>query len=139
MDKSLESLFQFYDYRINSINFSVNPDFSSTNGIDIDMTLEVETKVYEKASTGSVAIVAKFFSSETDNYPFKLDLVVEGFFGIKSEAALDSEILHKRIRLNGTTALFPFLRSAVADITKAANVPPLIIPLVNIHKLLEKQ
>ncbi|HLV09553.1 MAG TPA: hypothetical protein VKY40_05045 [Halanaerobiales bacterium] len=40
-------------------------------------------------------------------------------------------------KYNGAAILFPFLRSAITDITKASNVTPLVLPLVNIQKYID--
>jgi Preprotein translocase subunit SecB len=136
MDKTVSN-FSFLGYRIDYINYSINPQFKSTRKMDVQLKLNVHTKADEEHSKGTVTIEAEFFKDNPEKYPFTLKLSITGNFSMDNPT--DGETLRKRIKLNGTTALFPFLRSAVADITKSANIQPLIMPLINIHRLLEKQ
>lgn len=131
------STFHFDGYKVDYINYAINHEFQATENLNIEMGLEVETNVDEENLCGTVTIHASFFDSKKDNYPFALELAITGWFRIHNYS--DPATLHKRIKINGTTALFPFLRSTVADITKTANVQPLIMPLINIHAMLEEQ
>lgn len=135
MDKLPASTFSFSGYIIDYINFSYNPEFVESKSVNISLNLQVKINVQEEKQQGQVTIVAKFFEKAKSDYPFILELSITGFFGVSNSDKIES--LHKCLKLNGTTALFPFLRSTVADITRAANVQPLVMPLINIHKLIE--
>jgi preprotein translocase subunit SecB len=131
------SVFCFEKYAVDYINYNVNPQFELDSKMNINLQMGVRTEVDSEKSKGQVTIKASFFKNKVGNYPFTLELSLTGYFSMSN--ITDTEILRKCIRVNGTTALFPFLRSTVADITKAANVQPLIMPLINIHRLLEEQ
>lgn len=78
-----------------------------------------------------------FDKAKERNYPFSLAISVEGLFSTSENVQRDE--LFRLGEINGTATLFPFLRSVIADITRTANVDPLILPLVNIYRLVETQ
>jgi preprotein translocase subunit SecB len=138
MDKQIVSAFRFDNYRVDSIEFKFNDNFTNQESIDIDFGVGVELALHETEQKGKVTLHARIFPDAKDkNYPFTLEVSVTGLFS--AETTFSKEELGKFIEINGTTALFPFLRSVVADITRAANTDPLILPLMNIHNLIKQQ
>lgn len=71
-------------------------------------------------------------SSQTKE-PFLL-VSIAGYFG--NNGSLSEEQFKRMCEKNGIATLFPFLRAAVADITRIANVgEPVILPLVNVTRI----
>ena len=68
--------------------------------------------------------------------PFNLQFTIDGYFEI--EKGMTDEELAQFCKSSGVPILFPYIRSAVTDITKAANVDPLILPLINVRKIVEE-
>jgi len=66
-----------------------------------------------------------------------LEIELVGFF--KFETTLEPERIEKLLRINATAILFPYLRSIVSSITANSGFQTLVLPIVNIHKMLEQQ
>jgi preprotein translocase subunit SecB len=137
MDKSIVSTFSFLGYSVDYIHYEANPKFKKIDNLQTDLTIDLKTTVSEELFKGQVTIIAKLFMDKMENYPFRREISLTGMFSMSETT--DVELLRKCIKINGTTALFPFLRSIVADITKSANVQPLVMPLLNINRLIEQQ
>ena len=140
MDKQVESVFQFDTYKVESLDFRLNPDFDGSKfgeRIPLSHSIEVVLSITEDLRHGKVTLNSKVFENAGEkNYPFSLDVSLTGYF--TTQGAMTREELTRFVEINGTAALFPFLRSTVADVTKTANIQPLILPLINIHNLIEK-
>jgi len=140
MNSEVTSSFTFRTYHITNIEFNINHNFITTGKIDINFNVNHEIKKNVEDETWSVKLHTLIFDkAEENNYPFTIKLSIEGIFSIESEEPLPDEEILKFCSINGTAALFPFLRSAVTDITKISNVPPLVLPLVNIYNLINQQ
>ena len=140
MENEIKSSFCFDSYRIDLIKFDINSEYiDSDSEVELDIELDVILKERFKERQGIVTLVAKIFKdAKMRNYPFELNLSISGLFMIEDEKMPLEEFV-KFLKVNGTTAMFPFLRSAIADVTRIANVDTLVLPLININNLIEKQ
>lgn len=43
------------------------------------------------------------------------------------------------LEINGTAILFPYLRSFITTLTSNAGIPPLVLPTLNIQKIIEEK
>ncbi|QOS99832.1 protein-export chaperone SecB [Brevibacterium sp. JNUCC-42] len=136
MDKSITSGFTLENYTLDSINFMANPDFNFDDPLEINFQLDIDVKINDENDVGMVTLRCKVFKEPIENnYPFTVEVSLRGIF--KANNAIPEEQFRDFCRINGTTTLFPFLRSAIADVTKAANVEPLLLPLININNIFE--
>jgi len=76
--------------------------------------------------------------SQDTGSPFLLKVLIEGHFKYRIQTE-SGPSFDRMCNLNATAILYPYLRSAVTDITKAANINPIILPTVNINKLLSNK
>lgn len=78
--------------------------------------------------------------SISDENGSKLDITLHGFFEVDIEGVDEDE--HHRLKSlcekNTLSILFPYLRSAVSDISIKANIRPIILPTINIVALLDR-
>ncbi len=137
MDKQLKSEFAFDDYNVNYVQFMANPKYKEDGPIELDFNIAVEIGINEELATGKVTLIIDIFEdAEKNNFPFSISLSITGFF-----SAINKEISEKELgnfcKVNGTAILFPYLRSIVSEVTKAANVEPLTLPLINVYRLIE--
>ena len=58
-----------------------------------------------------------------------------GYFEIEGCKSVDKAI--NFCKLNGTAIMFPYIRSAITDLTKISNIEPLILPAINIYSLIK--
>ncbi|MCK9526101.1 MAG: protein-export chaperone SecB [Limnochordia bacterium] len=138
MDKHVQSTFRFNGYRVKNIQFYMNEEFEPRQPIEIDFAIDIEIGLTEDCDKATVILHSRVFEHAVEHdYPFSLAVSIEGLFS-SSENVTHDELM-ELCEINGTATLFPFLRSVVADITRAANVDPLILPLVNVYQLIQTQ
>lgn len=98
------------------INFNINKNVKKDND---SMEIELTTKIFEDAIA--------------NNYPFEMEIVITGYFTIENnEDKIDFEP-------NAIAILYPYIRAIVSTYTAAANVNSLLLPTINVNKLIESQ
>ena len=125
------SYLQFHNYRVEELSykslpvndgqheFELHPNFQhhlvdcDDNNYDVHLSIDIP-------------------STEEWPMPFELKVALVGRFTFQDpegevSAATQDYILKK----NTVSILFPFLRSIVASITTNANIPPLVLPIMN--------
>ncbi len=111
---------------IPNILFRLNPAFKSKEGkIEINTSIEVEFS--HKGKDLSVQVRVELPDGENTPFSFAIDGV--GSFVFKDEPP--SELLEGIARVNCAAMIFPYLREAIADLTRRAGVPPLHLQPVN--------
>lgn len=140
MEKNYKSNFYFDNYIIKEMNYYLNTEFEqdSNSEIELDLSFNIETSTSSDDNSGYTEIELKVFEeAEENDYPFCLKTSIVGYF------SADDDMKHKDFenmcKYNGVSILFPFLRSAITDITKSANISPLILPLINVKNLVEDE
>ena len=73
-----------------------------------------------------------FKNSIENNYPFELEIEITGFFTTTGDAV-------DRFKANAIAIMYPYVRAIVSTYTALANIPPLILPAINVNALLEQQ
>ena len=71
-------------------------------------------------------------NSIENNYPFELEIEITGFFTTTGDAV-------DRFKANAIAIMYPYVRAIVSTYTALANIPPLILPAINVNALLEQQ
>ncbi|TKH40306.1 hypothetical protein C1I59_00600 [Paenibacillus polymyxa] len=66
---------------------------------------------------------------------FTLETEVVGKFSLSLH---NSKQIQELCRLNATAILYPYLRAFISNLTALSGVPNLLLPTVNVHKLLEE-
>ena len=142
MNSKLYSGFQFVGYKVTDVDFKINKQYdidkveSNDNNFSLAFSIEVNSILEEQR--GIVTITADISKDyKKMNRPFFLKIIIAGFFSV-IDGKFDDKQLQDFLKYNGTTALFPFLRSVVSDITKSAGVDPVMLPLVNIAELMKE-
>ncbi|MCM1058221.1 MAG: protein-export chaperone SecB [Firmicutes bacterium] len=77
-----------------------------------------------------------FEPKEEKVYPFRMSVEIEGYFKSNFEA---EEQGIEQYEKNAVAILFPYVRAHVSTFTANANVTPLILPTVNVNKLLDRK
>lgn len=139
MDKNYKSSFQFNDYKLQHVEFTYNPDCSSQDSIELTFAINVSVSIKDVNDAIITLEAIIFDDAKKNNYPFTLKVAISGHFSIDGEQLFTSDEFLAYCKLNGVTVMFPFLRSVIADITKAANIDTLILPLMNISSMLDEK
>lgn len=73
---------------------------------------------------------------DTDNCPFRAEVVLRGFFEINANEC-KKEYLQNLYIINSSAILFPYLRSSLTDMTSKSDHEPITLPIFNFHTILE--
>ena len=133
VEGEITSSLRFISYNVVSLNFVNNEAFEKA---PVSIDFEVSSEIMKKSDTlADVKITLNIFpDSVKNNYPFTMVLSVIGNFEI--ENVNDSSSLFE---VNAVAIMFPYLRALVSTITANANVPPLILPPINVVKLMKNK
>lgn len=128
-----KSNLKFINYYVNNVEFYNNELFEEGT-IEIDMKMNKDIKYLDDdENTVLVTVNAKIFEgAEKNNYPFTMNISITGIFQIED---ITDEHSKELAEVNSIAILFPYLRSLVSTYTANANVPPLILPPINVLKL----
>ena len=124
--------FSFSDYHLTKIIFNINNNF--VNGGNSQEVIEVNPKFeinYDKNETRIIVNLTIEFSNL--NIPFTFDIGIVGFFDFNFDTK--DENMESVVNINCASLLYPFLRETIADITRRAGFPSLILPPVNFVQL----
>ena len=140
MDKNIVSTFKFLNYHICDMTFKLNQSNNPEADNDADLDMEFEVIVGRKKDDPEQIKLSVFVDVFKDyiekGAPFNLRFTIDGYFEIEKD--MTDEELAQFCKSSGVPILFPYIRSAVTDITKIANVDPLILPLINVRKIVEE-
>ena len=118
---------------VDEVVFKRNFKFADDN-IDLDFNVEKEIFYPEKDNFALVTLKTTIFeNAEENNYPFTMMVVISGIFEFINKESIRNELLEQ----NAVAILFPYVRAIVSTYTANANIPPLILPTVNVVKMME--
>lgn len=126
MDKYKSKLI-FNKYIVKNIEFKYNENFKEK---PVDILFDISKNTEYVGKDMNVDLKVNIFNEE-DKYPFYMSVEIRGFFTIEdNEEKINFEP-------NAIAILYPYIRSIVSTYTSEANVMPLILPVININKLLK--
>lgn len=134
MEQDIKSVLQFENYIVKSIKFTYNMEYNKDEPINIDFDVDAE---YYFTEDGGMQVILKtciFNDVDTSKYPFSMEIEVVGFFFVSGSSKEQIEMF----KPNAAAILFPYVRALVSSYTANANVTPLVLPPININKLLKK-
>ncbi len=133
MEQKYESILRFNKYIVNEINFKNNDKFKqSTERMSIDFRIYKE--IVKNNNNMEVKLTTKIFTdAEKNNYPFEMEVILTGYF-----TEVDNEN-NVNFEPNAIAILYPYVRAIVSTYTASANVNSLILPAINVNKLVEDQ
>ncbi|MBQ2937390.1 MAG: protein-export chaperone SecB [Clostridia bacterium] len=127
-----ESVLKFIRYEVNEIYFKKNINFQlSEDGTPIGLKIKPTIDIKDKNMNITLQIII-FENAEQNNKPFEMKINLTGYFiaeGCNPEA----------FKVNAIAILYPYVRAIVSTYTANANITPLILPTINVNKLIEDQ
>jgi preprotein translocase subunit SecB len=124
----------FVQVSLTGLNFILNKKYElPKDGIPVDIGIDVKTSFSKDKKTLIVVLSAKLFYN-TKEYPFKMKIAVEGVF-----SGEDHKKLKEFSSIHAPAHLMPFLREAIGNTTMKANIPPLLLPPINLVELLKSK
>lgn len=138
MQAQANSCLEFSGYEVNTIDFKLSETFGGNK--EVEMKPELQISVAEVGEDAyNVKLSFSLTSTEENELPFDMHVTMTGHFRFcADETAEEAEIREKIMRENTVAIMFPFLRSIVASLTATANIPPLVLPVINIVKAFEE-
>ena len=134
--KSVTSSFQFNEYRINNAEFRLNPEAEMDEYIDLDFNLDTDFYLNKEEDQAMVILRCVVFEDYIEKeLPFYVNVEIVGNFFLNGDFT-NEEVLNL-CKVNATAVLFPYLRAYISNLTALAGVPCVILPTINIQKLLE--
>lgn len=133
MDKPVKSVITFDNYIVKKILLQANPHYVPADKIDLEAEFFHDIDIDFNQSLAAVELGCSIFKEMKEHYPFSLEVEMIGFF--KFDADLPPEQVENLLRVNATAIMFPYLRSIVSGITADSGFQPVILPVVNIHKM----
>lgn len=132
----LTSILTFNNYNVEKVEFIKNNDFNNDN-VKIDFKVDKETSFDKNSNIGKVTLDVNIFKDPIqNNYPFSLRILVTGIFTIDCD---DDDLCQKLLNKNAVSILFPYIRALITTYTANSNVPALILPPINVNKLIDNQ
>lgn len=132
---TVKSSLIFQDYVVNYVEFELNKEFKE-EPISINFNITKSIAFNEKKPGIAYVTIETvvFENAEENNYPFSLNVSIEGKFEVQEASEEEKEYL---VNNNAVAILFPYVRALISTYTANANVPPLILPPVNILKMID--
>ncbi|WP_339222608.1 protein-export chaperone SecB [Paenibacillus sp. FSL W7-1332] len=126
---------QLKSYYVSDISFTYTPESESIENKRVGFTHEINFNPNDE-----VEVILS--CSIEDQSGLNLDVVLHGLFEVTIPNE-DTEKLGYKVKdlceQNTLSILFPYLRSAISDISLKANVDPIILPTINIVALINEQ
>lgn len=135
--ENFESGFQFRAYKVEDIQFKLNTDYEKVTDLRYEASFNFEFSIAENREAKIFIRCYIFEDCVENNYPFSLFIKICGHFAIRGDIKDDK--FRTFCEVNGTAALFPYLRALISNITMSAGIKPLHLPLFNICKMIEKR
>lgn len=130
-----DSVLKFNGYTVERLCFVKHNIAVSNEPISIQHHISKRTS---KEKDGIFTSTLKFETVPTENvvYPFDIEVVLTGYFQLGADIT-DQNVINAIIEQNSFAILFPFLRSVIASLTATANIPPIILPIINLSQTKE--
>ncbi len=134
-EKDIKSILRFTDYIVEEIEFKYNEKYEQKKKVKIDFDIDSNIFYNQGKDKAKVTLdVSVFKEPEKNNYPFYFFVRISGFFELQNIETEDSLSIMEK---NTIAILFPYVRALISSFTANANVNPLILPPINVVKLIE--
>lgn len=129
-----ESVLKFEKYIINEVNFKGNKDFKQTEErTPVDLKIKRNTQIDDKDKKMEINLKVDIFdNAKENNYPFEIKVDLTGYFYIEEGEP-------KSLEKNAIAILYPYIRSLISTYTVNSSDFPLMLPAINVNKLIEDQ
>jgi len=124
--------------RLRTIDFDINTEFQKPEkNLPISYRFSLQGGLIEDSNIMVVDIsVETPLREQEPDYPFYFKVTVTGNFEFSEKP--DEKLIEQFHYINCPGILFPYLREAVADITRRGGFPALHLPVTNFVKLKEQ-
>lgn len=121
---------KFLDYRVSKVEFYLNKSEKQSNELNVEVSSDKEVDKELK----NMLVELNVEIGDKDESPFFMSICLEGLFEL-SQDYLDYDI--NLFYSNALSILYPYVRAIVSTYTAGANIKPVILPTINIKKMLK--
>lgn len=132
--EDIKSTLKFHDYIVEEVSFKANLNKEENEEYEIDFGIEPHIYYNADKTQMFVNLKTSLFQNEEENYPFKMIVVLTGYFSVQ----MKNEDISK-FEANAIAILYPYIRALVSTYTANCNVAPMILPTINVNKMLKKK
>lgn len=121
---------RFLDYRVSKVEFYLNKTEKQSNELNVEVSSdkEVDTELKNMLVELNVEI------GDKEESPFFMSICLEGLFELSQDyLEYDINVFYS----NALSILYPYVRAIVSTYTAGANIKPVILPTINIKKMLK--
>ena len=137
--KDVLSKFIFIGNKVNTLKLETS--HVDKKGLKADLSFDFDYNVKdvqqnEKKLFGIIEFIVIARAKVKRKILFKIELVMEGAFGIESSLLTEDKFL-EMLEVNGLITLSQISRAYILSVTSQAGIPPVRVPMINILKLQE--
>lgn len=130
----INSSLYFDNYIVDKVYFQNNPKYEGEE-TSLEFSVFPNITVSDDGENMVVELTVNIFDDAVKkNYPFEMSVTVIGFYSMHAQG---EDIL--KYKKNAIAILYPYIRAIVSSYTANANVNPLLLPAINVNKLIEVQ
>ncbi len=138
---NIKASIEFVDSYVRKFNIEINKPPASRPDVEGEMKIDYTLSKIGKADGclyGGVDLQVNADLLEKEGVFSSLNMVYTGVFKTNEETPED--VFKKMLELNGVMVLYQLSRSLITSITAQAGlVPALTLPLINVHKVIDKK
>lgn len=120
-----------------NLSFNINKEYEFKEELTLKINNDVKILQQENKDRREAAIILNldiFKSDEVNDVPFNLTIEIEGIFRWDEELEKNNNILDIMLKQNAPAILYSYMRPIITLLTVEANMPPLVIPLMNFNQ-----
>jgi len=120
--------------RLIHIQFETNKDYVFDDAISLEINNNVNIIRNSDGNPHQAIVtltVGVFKSKKLIEVPFKIEMGIEGSFTWDEDLQKNTILLENMLKQNSPAILYSYLRPLITMITAEADMPPLVIPLMN--------
>jgi preprotein translocase subunit SecB len=129
----MELKFSLDDLRLLESHFKLNSDFETKNSEPVEISSDIG--ISYKRDNKIVKVIVSV-NSHGEKQPFVFDTKIGGTFVFSKLP--NKEQLDKIVHINCAAIIFPYVREAIADLTRRAGLPPFHLGPLNFVALYDK-
>lgn len=124
-----ESKLIFKRYIVKKVEFEYNEEYKE---IDTKLGFDISKNIQNIDNNMIVTLSVNICNNrEEGDYPFKMSVVIKGYFEIEQNKE------NINFEPNAIAILYPYVRAIVSNYTANANMMPVILPAINVNRLLD--
>lgn len=129
----------FKDYIITEAYIKTNIHYRRNNDEPVEIKQDFKAEIAYSMDETSFVEIEFEIENKKNELPFELSITIVGFFELRDLNYSEEEYVDL-LKRNAIAILFPYLRSAITDLTSKTNAfNPLILPPMNFVAMLEEE